>query len=797
MNLLRSNKLDSLAVLALVLLWLLFFWRLFTPVAADQASLKQGDFSGQFVAFAGYQYQRFSRGEIPLWDPYNNGGLPFIADTQAAVFYPPRLLTIGLSSLSGGWTYHALELEMTFHVLALTLMMYAFVRRLTGSVLGAFVAAVIAGYGGYLSGYPPLQLALLEAGIWLPLAALGILEATRIRTDTFGGRIRWRWLVVTGIALGLSWMAGHPQTSFFLTYLLIAYYAYRVWTMSNLTPVSLRSRETTFRPSPLPMERGGQPRANEVRLARGEVFTRIVVFILGVALFGLIALGLAAVQLLPGVEYLTRTSRAGFGYDAKDNGFPLQDVVQFFVPGVVSLYSPLWIGISGLALALIALWRRLRGAWFWGAVALLALLWSFGGNSMIFPALYNLLPGLYYFRGQERAAYLVADSLAILAGMGAAWLMQWDTMRDHVAGLRLRLALNRAFYVALALGALVFVVWIGSPNAYTKALGALALTIIVTGAFYLILSLALVRDQRRLLWLIAALVVFELFTVDMDSNAVYDHVPPTQQLAMTPPPLIAQTIPAADDPFHVDGFRGLTDNYGSLYGVMDIHGISPLFLDGMHNLIEGDLPDPVKWALLGVRYVYTDWQELPISSQIVATGTDRYGAVNLHQLANPRPFAAIFYRSAVVSSDDAAYALLRDPGFDLARVVILDRDAGVNSATAPESTPAQVVSFAPEKIVVDAHAAEDGILTLALPQYPGWYATVDQQPAEILRAYGGLAAVRLDQGDHLVELVYDPLSYRVGASLSLFTWLGVGILGLALLRRRIVGRGTARRAPTP
>ena len=76
-------------------------------------------------------------GEVPLWNPYNNGGLPFIADTQAAVFYPPRLLTIGLSSLAGGWTYHALELEMTFHVLAFTLMMYAFVRRLTGQRLSA------------------------------------------------------------------------------------------------------------------------------------------------------------------------------------------------------------------------------------------------------------------------------------------------------------------------------------------------------------------------------------------------------------------------------------------------------------------------------------------------------------------------------------------------------------------------------------------------------------------------------------------------------------------------------------
>ena len=109
---------DAQAIAALVLLWLLFFWRLFTPIAADQASLAKGDFSEQFVAFAGYQYQRLSSGEIPLWNPYNNGGLPFIADTQAAVFYPPRWLTIGLSSLTGAWSYNALQLEMTFHVLS-------------------------------------------------------------------------------------------------------------------------------------------------------------------------------------------------------------------------------------------------------------------------------------------------------------------------------------------------------------------------------------------------------------------------------------------------------------------------------------------------------------------------------------------------------------------------------------------------------------------------------------------------------------------------------------------------------
>ncbi len=83
---------------------------------------------------------------------------------------------------------------MTFHVLAFTLLMYAFVRRLTGSSFGRVLRRRDRGYGGYLSGYPPLQLALLEAGIWLPLAALGILEATRRRADSLAlaGRDRDR-----------------------------------------------------------------------------------------------------------------------------------------------------------------------------------------------------------------------------------------------------------------------------------------------------------------------------------------------------------------------------------------------------------------------------------------------------------------------------------------------------------------------------------------------------------------------------------------------------------------------------
>ena len=85
----KRRRADLVAGAILVTLWAAFFWRFLTPVVVDQVSLPAGDFSGQFVAFGAYQAERLWQGEVPLWDPYNNGGLPFLADTQAAVFYPP------------------------------------------------------------------------------------------------------------------------------------------------------------------------------------------------------------------------------------------------------------------------------------------------------------------------------------------------------------------------------------------------------------------------------------------------------------------------------------------------------------------------------------------------------------------------------------------------------------------------------------------------------------------------------------------------------------------------------------
>ncbi len=734
MSRLRRAGPDSLAVALLAALWLLFFWRLATPVTADQSSLKLGDFSGQFVTFGGYQAARMCAGEWPLWNPYNNAGFPFAGDTQSAVFYPPRWATIGLSC-ANGWTYHALELEMMAHVLFASLTMYLLVRQMTlGTRLtrpASFASSLIFAYGGFLSGYPPLQLAMLEAAVWLPLGVLGIHLATRSQRPAPG------WLLVAGMALGLSWLAGHPQTSYFLSLLLAAYLLYRAYHW------------------------------------RWPWTTALALLVLLAAITGV----LAAALLLPGFEYLPRTARPNLTYDAKGNGFPFQDLLQMAFPGVLTAFSPLYAGFAALALGAVALWRRAPGAWFWGLTALVALVWSLGANSPLYPVLYNLLPGLRFFRGQERAAFLVAGALAILAGLGLATL---PTLTSTPAVRTLRLALGAVTGLALITLAFVFAGWLGLPDQYATALPAIAFGALMICATGLIISWLVGRPRiTRAFALMPLLIAFELFTVNMDADSTYDRLPPADQIAMTAAgnPLLAPIL-ADRSAFRVDGLRGLTDNYGSLWGVPDVHGISPLFLATVRDLIEGPLPDERMWEVLAVRYVLSDWAELPAPAQIVATGSDRYGPVNTHQLDDPRPFALLASDYRVADDPNEAYALLLDPALNLRETLILERDPGLTSA--PGSGTVELVEALPERVTLRVTADAPALLSVAQVDYPGWVAVLDESPVTLLRANTAVSAVVVPTGEHTVTLTFLPLSVRLGALISVLGWVVTPLVAAGL-----------------
>ncbi len=740
----RRIPADVLCVVLLVALWWLFFWRLFTPNTANQLSLKEGDFSGQFVAWAGYQAEQLAQGRIPLWNPFNNSGHPFLADTQAAAFYPPRLIILALTNLGGkptpGVLYSALQIEMAVHVLIASLLMYTLVRRMSDSryrYMGGIVAGLTFAYGGYMTGYPILEPATLGAVIWIPLAILGMHEATRHT------RMNWLWLGASGVALGLSLHSGYPQLTLWSIYITVAYLAYRVY-----------MQRRSWR-----------------------------VLVIGTVLFGALGGGLAAIQLLPGLQYYAQSARhANFTFESQGNGFPLYDMAQMLFPGFITLWSPLYFGIVGTALALLAVWRRVGSAWFWAGVMLIALGLSFGHNTLIYDIFYNLIPGFSLFRQQERSAFTISVAASILTGLGAISLF------DHFQlPVRYQQVIRVGLAIMAAAVAIFFIGWQITNTGNTR-LNFMAFSLFIgaltVGLFASPPNPLSVNGEGKSSWRPAALVfliVIDLFTIGHSIDN-YDTHPVMARLPT--PPLVKAVQADSDGVYRVDGSRGLLENYGSFYDVMDIRGISPLRIDRYERLL--GIPLQRIWELLAVRYVFTDNRELPVPSSIVASGEDPLGKINLHKLADPRPFVRLVYRTWIEPDDTAALNALADPNIDVRRTAILPADPQANLPDqAPADAQARLLNYAPESFTIQTTSATPAILDVSQVNYPNWTATIDGSSVTVLRANVALMAVVVPAGTHTVQFTYRSPLYEIGALITFVTMIGGLLIGIVIWRRRI------------
>lgn len=156
--------------------------------------------------------------------------------------------------------------------------------------------------------------------------------------------------------------------------------------------------------------------------------------------------------------------------------------------------------------------------------------------------------------------------------------------------------------------------------------------------------------------------------------------------------------------------------------------------------------------------------------------------------------AAAFPRAYRVQAGEAeppvleeALARLVSGDFDPRAVALLDPLPAELAAPAgvAEATEADVLVevFEPERVVLRTTGNAPGAVVLTDAWFPGWEARVDGAPAPLLRANTALRAVAVAPGEHRVELLYRPASFRRGLALFGIAAVGCAGIGVAGLRR--------------
>ena len=93
------------------------------------------------------------------------------------------------------------------------------------------------------------------------------------------------------------------------------------------------------------------------------------------------------------------------------------------------------------------------------------------------------------------------------------------------------------------------------------------------------------------------------------------------------------------------------------------------------------------------------------------------------------------------------------------------------------------IETSPGHLKASVESREGSIIVFQESTAPGWRARVDGEPAPRFPANCLFQAVQVPAGRHLVELTYEPQSWRLGVAVSCLGVSGL-LVGLFLVRRR-------------
>jgi Bacterial membrane protein YfhO len=388
----RWFRKDLVVGLLVLLAEILIFYR---KVIFSSHFVIPWDFRYYHLPLASFIASSFRNGQFPLWDPYTYCGVPFFANIQAQVFYPPTWITVLVANLfDRDKLYYFLELHLLSHILLAGFFTFLLLRELDIRRDAALIGATIFQLGPYFTSQTQ-HLGAIDGAAWIPLACLSAVRLSKVRS--------LRWTGVLALSLSLSILTGFPSAA----------------AASFVCTFTLALCLIAFRMSP--------PR-----------------LILAWVVAALLAIAISAVELVPALQASSLSvSKFRADFRGQTFGLPWQAFVSMLSPnhyGIfdISSYKAPWnptflylyCGIPAICstgiLACVALKSKLpRYAPPFAILTVLSLFLMLGTRTppgrIIFPVLFNLFGDWMYV---EFLMIGFSLGIAVLAALGANVLLQ-------------------------------------------------------------------------------------------------------------------------------------------------------------------------------------------------------------------------------------------------------------------------------------------------------------------------------------------------------------------------------------
>jgi hypothetical protein len=742
----------GLLFVALAAVWLAVE---FIDSPQDERVLGQtGDIYAYVLPMTEYAFASLREGRLPLWNPYQLCGMPFLATYVVGVFYPPHLLYLLVDPALG------LEILVVLHLALAGLGAAGLARILGAGPLGSLAAGITFMWSGtmaWLASVPPIQLVFC----WMPITLLCIERMIR--------GLRWAFI---GLALTVAMqnLGGHPQ---FVVHNMLAAAAFAL--------VRLGSLACSEGP--------------------GMAIRR------GLELLACVAAGLllAAPQLLPTLELAQRSERAPGSLGA---GLPGPGGALAAASSVLRGNRAVLLGtLPWLALGLGIGARRLRLP-FWFALGLgtLAILLVSGGPLY---AAWVATPVGGLFRAAGRFLTLLALAAALLAAVTVTRLEDW------LALTRRALWSRPAWWAGLALAA-AWLGWILSEGERPPWLGAVFALLLIYGAvsgpaLRRTVLLAIVVCQGAQLFLapeqrsprpIVHPDIFErqaAFLDELGRRAGLERTFLSRRYVLKPSLTLKQGM------------------LRRIHTISDYDPLIPARHSRVIRRLSGRLPNDMTGGMLSLG-PKANWTWLDLMSTrffVVPFGSHELQHlleasrkpdpdVRLASLEHPPPAgsAAVFEseaalprayfvpRARVLSNPAAVLRTIEAPAFEPRSEVVLELAAG---ATPPEVGNArgsvEILGYEPERVELVVESDGPGLVVLTDSFFPGWRARAGDRELPIHRANFLFRAVAVEAGRSRIVFEYRPKSVRLG--LALGAAAAAGLIAAALRMRSIGPRRPA------